>query len=250
MIGEFSRGAGALLKGFELMLRPGVKRYALLPFAINAVVFALIIWFGGHEFAYAVQWIAAQLPEWLKWLRWLLWVLFGGVALLVVFYCFTFLIYIVGFPFNVFLASRVDRVLNGRPMKGPGESFWRGFGADMGSLVQVLRYQLVWTVIVGVIGLVLLFIPGLNLLVPVLWFIFGAWMLALGYSDLALGYRGYRFSQQRPIFGRHRGRVFGFGCATAVATLFPIVNLVVMPAAVAGAVWLWQDIPPRSDSAR
>ncbi|HET6655240.1 MAG TPA: sulfate transporter CysZ [Gammaproteobacteria bacterium] len=247
MVGEFSHGVGALIKGFGLMLRPGVKRYAALPFAINFIVFAAIIWFGAHEFAYAVQWIEAQLPEWLDWLKWLLWVLFGGVALLVVFYCFTFLIYIVGFPFNVFLASRVDRSLNGRSMKGAEESFWRGFGADMGSLVQVLRYQIVWTVIVAVIGLVLLFIPGLNLLVPALWFVFGAWMLALGYSDLALGQRGYRFKSQRQIFDRHRGRVLGFGCATAFATLFPILNLLVMPAAVAGAVWLWQDIPPRSE---
>lgn len=248
MVGEFSRGVGALFKGFELMLRPGVKRYAALPFAINAIVFAVIIAFGAHEFAFAVQWIAAQLPDWLKWLRWLLWVLFGGVALLVVFYCFTFLVYLVGAPFNFLLASRVDKLLNGRSMKGPDESFWRGFGADMRAVLQVLRYQLVWTVIIAVLGLVLLFIPGINLLVPVVWFVFGAWMLALGYSDLALGNRGYRFALQRHIYDRHRGRMLGFGCATAFVTLFPILNLIVMPAAVAGAVWLWQDIPPRTET--
>lgn len=247
MIDEFSHGVAALLKGFDLMLRPGTKRYAALPFAINFVVFAAIIFFGAHEFTYAVQWIEAQLPAWLDWLNWLLWVLFGGVALLVVFYCFTFLIYIVGFPFNVFLASHVDRSINGRSMKGAEDSFWRGFGADMASLFQVLRYQLFWTLIVGIIGVVLLIVPGLNLLVPALWFVLGAWMLALGYSDLALGHRGYRFAAQRRVFSRHRYRVFGFGCATAFATLFPVINLLVMPAAVAGAVWLWQDIPPRQE---
>ncbi|HET6726269.1 MAG TPA: sulfate transporter CysZ [Gammaproteobacteria bacterium] len=247
MVGEFSRGVGALIKGFELMLRPGVKRYALLPFLINAVVFAAIIAFGAYEFADVIQWTVAHLPGWLQWLGWLLWVLFGLLALVVVFYCFTFLIYIVGFPFNVFLASRVDRSLNGRSMKGPEESFWRGFGADMGSLFQVLRYQIFGTIIVGAIGLVLLIIPGLNLLVPVIWFVFGGWMLALGYSDLALSRRGYRFDRQRQIFDRHRGRVLGFGCATAFMTFFPILNLLVMPAAVAGAVWLWQDIPPRTE---
>ncbi|HET8553056.1 MAG TPA: sulfate transporter CysZ [Gammaproteobacteria bacterium] len=247
MVGEFSRGVGALIKGFGLMLRPGVKRYAALPFVINFIVFAAIIWFGAYEFTDAVQLTIAHVPGWLQWLGWVLWVLFGVLALLVVFYCFTFLIYIVGFPFNVFLASRVDRSLNGRSMKGPAESFWRGFSADMSSLVQVLRYQIVWTVIVALIGLVLLVIPGLNLLVPALWFVFGGWMLALGYSDLALGQRGYRFKSQRHIFDRHRGRVLGFGCATAFVTLFPILNLLVMPAAVAGAVWLWQDIPPRQE---
>jgi CysZ protein len=246
MVDDFSRGVGALLKGFGLMLRPGLKRYAALPFAINFVVFGAILFFGGHEFAYVVQWIAARLPEWLEWLRWLLWILFGGVALLVVFYCFTILIYIVGFPFNVFLAARADRALNGRPMKGPDESFWHGLGADLNSLLQMLRYQLFWTILVGVAGLVLLFIPGLNLLLPILWFVFTAWMLALAYSDLALGRRGYRFAMQRRIFSRCRGRVLGFGCATAFMTLFPVLNLLVMPAAVAGAVWLWQDVPPRS----
>ncbi len=245
MIGEFARGASAVLKGAELMLKPGIKRYAALPFIINFIVFAAIIFFGAWEFADAVQWIVAQLPDWLEWLRWLFWVLFGGLALLVVFYCFTILIYIVGFPFNVFLAARVDSRLNGRSMKGPDEPFVQGFGADMRSLWQILRYQIARGLLVAAASLVLFFIPGLNLLVPVLWFLFGAWMLALAYSDLALGRRGYRFDRQRPLFHRHPARVWGFGCATAFITLFPVVNLIVMPAAVAGAVWLWQDIPPR-----
>lgn len=246
MIGEFARGADALAKGFGLMLRPGVKRYAALPLVINAVIFAVIIVIGAHEFAYAIAWIEAQLPGWLKWLRWLLWILFGGAALLVVFYCFTFVVYIVGAPFNVLLAARVDRLVNGQ-VDGLNEGFWRGLGADLRSMLQVLRYQLLWTLIIAALGIVALVIPGINLLVPIAWFVFGAWMLALGYSDLALGRRGYRFAEQRRLFDRYRGRVLGFGCATALATLVPVVNLVVMPAAVAGAVWLWRDIPPRVD---
>lgn len=245
MISGFARGVGALIKGFELMWRPGIKRYAAIPFAVNAIVFVAVIYFGAHAFSGVVAWAVGQLPDWLAWLNWLLWLAFSTLALLVVFYCFTFVIYLIGFPFNYFLAVRLDRDLNGKPTTQLDEGFWYGLREDFKSVWKMLCYQAVWSFGATVICLILLFIPVVNLAVPFVWFVFSAWMLALIYSDLMLNQRGHRFSDQRRVYSGHRGRVLGFGCATAFVTMIPIVNLLVLPAATSGAVWLWQDISPR-----
>ncbi|MEZ5582290.1 MAG: hypothetical protein R3F37_05475 [Candidatus Competibacteraceae bacterium] len=41
--------------------------------------------------------------------------------------------------------------------------------------------------------LVLFVIPGVNVIAPLLWLVFGAWMLALQYADYPMGNHGLRF---------------------------------------------------------
>jgi CysZ protein len=52
---------------------------------------------------------------------------------------------------------------------------------------------------------------------------------------------GLRFAQTRKLLHRRRGLSLGFGGAVAVALLLPGINLLVMPAAVAGATLLWVE---------
>jgi CysZ protein len=89
--------------------------------------------------------------------------------------------------------------------------------------------------------LVLFLIPGVNLAAPVLWFIFSAWMLALEYADFPMGNHNIMFPQQRRTVAKKRFLNLGFGSAVSVATMTPILNFLVMPAAVAGATALWVE---------
>jgi CysZ protein len=89
--------------------------------------------------------------------------------------------------------------------------------------------------------LLLSWIPGLNLLAPALWLLFTSWTLALDYHDYPMGNHQLDFKQQRNRLRQHRGLALGFGGATMLATMIPIVNFLVIPAAVAGATVLYLE---------
>ena len=78
-------------------------------------------------------------------------------------------------------------------------------------------------------------IPGVNIISPVLWAWFGAWMLAIEYTDYPLGNHGYGFAEIRATLRQRRWLALGFGSAATLATIIPLVNFFVMPMAVAGA---------------
>jgi len=120
---------------------------------------------------------------------------------------------------------------------------------DLRQEVRKLGYFLGRAAMLALLSFVLLFIPLLNALIPLLWFGFGAWMMALEYSDFHLANQGYRFEDERRLLRSNLGPSLGFGATAALATLIPIVNFLVMPAAVAGATALWcERLPRRNES--
>ena len=239
MVVDFVRGARCLGRGFGLMIRPGLRRYVLVPLVVNVLLFAGLITFGAAQFADLVNWMLSPLPDWLDWLRYLLWPLFALVALLTVFFGFSLLANLIGAPFNGMLAEAVERHLTGRTVSQPGD--WRRVLVDvvpamLGEL-RKLGYLLLWVIPLGILFL----IPVVNLAAPFLWAAFSAWMLSIEYADYPMGNHGLGFGVQRARLRQRRGLALGFGGATLLATLTPVLNFLVMPAAVAGATVLWVE---------
>lgn len=87
--------------------------------------------------------------------------------------------------------------------------------------------------------LILFLIPVAQLAAPLLWLMFGAWFLALEYLDYPMGNHGLDFKQQLTQLRSMRLTTLGFGAALVVLMLIPGLNLVAMPAAVAGSTILW-----------
>lgn len=238
MLGDIARGPGYLLQGFALIRQPGLRTVVALPLAINMVVIVGLLWlFGSQWSAWLDAWLAG-LPGWLGWLEGLLWWLGFLLAILLFCYFFTLLANLIAGPFNGLLSARVERHLTGREPE-TGLTLW-GEVAD-GALGELRRltYYLGRALLLGVLSLVLLAIPGVNALVPLLWLAFGAYMLAFEYLDAPMGNRGLTFADKRRRLAERRWLNLGFGGAVTAATALPLVNLVVMPAAVAGATALW-----------
>lgn len=231
-------GARQLLRGFALLRTPGVKRFVLVPLCINVLVFTGLLWLAVDRFAALVDWLQPQLPDWLAWLAWLAWVAFALLAALLLFYTFTLLANLISSPFNGLLAERVARHLGIEPAE-PDEPLLRGMLRDLRQELRKLGYFLGRALLLAIVSLCLMFLPLVNALIPLLWFLYGAWVLALEYSDFHLANQGYRFDSQRRMLRDDIGRSLGFGAAATLATLVPVVNLLVMPAAVAGATALW-----------
>jgi len=103
--------------------------------------------------------------------------------------------------------------------------------------VRKLLYVLLWVFPL----FVLFWIPVINIIAPLLWIVFSAWVLALDYHDYPLGNHQIKFPQQRAILRKNRFLALGFGLAALAATMIPFVNFLVIPAAVAGATALYLD---------
>ena len=252
MNGSPAEGVQHLFRGFRLLRSPGVLPFVAIPFLINLIVFSGLIWFAAAQFAGLLEWVNAQLGEWsawLAWLAWLLWLLFALVSLLVVFYGFTLVANLIGAPFNGLLAERIARNLGIPAPAVERKSLPRQMLDDSRQEFRKLAYFLLWAAGLAVLSLVLFWIPLANALIPLIWFAFGAWMMALEYSDYHLANTGMKFVEERRLLRRHRWPALGFGAAAALATLVPLVNFLVMPAAVAGAVSLWRDRLPENPGA-
>lgn len=230
-------GIGYFLQGLRLIFRPGLRRYMAIPLAINVTLFGGLVWLGASQFDALMVWLMPELPNWLQWLEWVFWILFATSTLLIFFFAFSLLANIVSAPFNSLLAEAVEFHLTGQCPENAGG--WKKMFAELvPTLLDELRklfYLAAWSLPF----LLLFLIPGLNLIAPFIWLGFSAWMLALEYADYPMGNHGLRPNEQKHRLGEKRLLVLGFGSAVTLATMTPVLNFLVMPAAVAGATAMW-----------
>jgi CysZ protein len=230
-------GAGYLLQGMRLITRPGLRRFVLMPLLINILVFSAAIWYGVTRFESFLVWMQAKVPSWLQWLDWILWPLFVLGLVILVFYSFTLAANLLAAPFNGLLAEKVELQLTGRSLS-EGGGWKKALVELLPSLIDELR-KLLFAMLLAIPFLILFLIPGINLLAPLLWFLYTSWILTLEYSDYPMGNNGLKFREMRARLRGRRVLGLGFGAATAGLTMVPVLNFIAMPSAVAGATAMW-----------
>jgi CysZ protein len=143
---------------------------------------------------------------------------------------------IVAAPFNALMSEKIEIYLTG---KAPSSnvSFAKMALDAIGSQLRKLVYILLWALGLFLISL----IPVINLIAPVLWVIFGSWLLSLEYFDYPMGNHDLVFDEEKRQLRERRGIALGFGGGVMVLTSIPIVNFITMPVAVAGATLLWVE---------
>lgn len=230
-------GPAALGEGLRLILRPGLRRFVILPVTVNVLLFGALIYYVASRFD---GWLAAfvgGLPAWASFLEYLLWPLFLLLVVVMVFFTFTLFGNLIAAPFNGFLAEKVEVVVRGEDRAPPFR--WRELVAmvprTLGRELRKLGYFLPRALVL----LVLSFIPGLNLLAAPLWLLFGVWMMAVQYIDYPADNNKVDWGGMMAWLRQRRLASLSFGAATYAALLVPGLNLVLMPAAVAAATVLW-----------
>lgn len=230
-------GPQYLREGLKLVLSPGLRLFVLLPLAINLILFVALIGFAIDQFSGWLASLMGSLPSWLSFLDFLLWPLFVILLLLMVFFTFTLLANIIAAPFNGFLAEKVEVVVRG------ADNFPPFSWAELLAMVpRTLKRELrkLSYFLPRAIGLLLLsLIPGLNLIATPLWLLFGVWMMAVQYIDYPCDNHKVSWDDMLAWLRAKRWQSLGFGGITYLALLIPFVNILMMPAAVAGATLFW-----------
>ena len=235
MVVSVVRGAGYLWQGTRLLARKGIRRYVFAPLLVSAILFTALLWFGVTEFGSAVDALMPALPDWLQWLSWLLLPLAFVAALALALLLCLLAATLVTAPFTTPLAAAVERHLreaSGSPVTGETSgSFWAEAIHAIGDELRKLGYFATRALPLVVLSIV----PGINLLAPPLWLVFSAWMLALEYTEIPLARHGMNVVAARRRVGERRMTAFGFGLGVLALTLLPGLQLLTIPAAVAGA---------------
>ncbi|WP_277962945.1 sulfate transporter CysZ [Pseudomonas sp. RIT-To-2] len=230
-------GPQYLREGLKLVLSPGLRLFVLLPLAINLVLFTALIYFAGHAFSQWVNHLMPTLPSWLSFLSYILWPLFVALVVLMVFFCFTLVANIVSAPFNSFLAEKVEVVVRGKddfpPFKWSELS--REVPRTLNREMRKLGYFLPRTLALFVLSL----IPVVNVIAAPLWLLFGVWMMAIQYIDYPADNHKMSWPDMLAWLRQKRWQSLGFGGIVYLVLLIPVVNLLMMPAAVAGATLFW-----------
>lgn len=244
MISDITIGLQALARGTRLLNQPGVRIYVIIPFCINLLLFSALIWYGYSLFQPLVEWMMSFVPGFLDFLQWLIWLFFGVLAALSVFFTFTPIANIVAAPFNALMAEKIEIHLTGKAPTSDTGFAQMALDAIRSQLGKLL-YIMLWALGLFLISL----IPLINLIAPVLWVVFGSWLLSLEYFDYPMGNHDIVFDEEKRYLRERRGIALGFGGGVMVMTSIPIVNFVAMPVAVAAATLLWVE-QLQSQSAR
>lgn len=242
-IAAYADAFGYLLRGLHLVRTPGLRRYVAIPLLVNILCFGVLgwlLWDSFDNWLDQLSWFddasgmgfLALIGTLLRWLAAL-------ILLLASAYAFTLFANVIGAPFNGLLAERVQRHLTGVPPEQG--SAWREFLTALPRTIHGEIAKWIYLALWLVPLLLLQLVPLINVVAPLLLFTFGAWMMAIEYMDYPLGNHGLGFRQVRATLRARRGLALGFGTSVALVTLIPVVNLFVMPIAVAGATALYVE---------
>ena len=227
-------GIDCLLEGLGLITKPGLRRYVVIPLLINIVLLTLAAIWGVSKYSAWTAAISSYLPSWLEFLSSVISLIAALLVVVVVLYLFTIVASIIAAPFNAVLSEKVEERLTGRPPISESalhvlvvRAFWR----EISKVFYYLKLLLILVVIT--------LIPGINIVSPALWLAFGAWMLAVEYCDYAADNNEVPLKELRRRLGRSRAQALAFGILAYLMLAIPLLNLVLIPAAVAGGTVFW-----------
>ena len=226
-------GARCLWEGLLLLSRPGLRRWAVAPVLVSALLFGTLAVGMGNEL---LSLFAPTAGEDLLWLRWLIWLLLGLAGLIAGGFLLALLAAVVAAPFLSQLTAAVEHHLDPATLFLPASGGWRSLGQGLAGEWRKLRYML----LLLALPVLVVLIPGLNLLAPLCWFGVGAWLLAVEFVDYPCAHRGQPFPGVLHLLRQHRRLAFGFGGAVTLLSALPVLNCLLLPAAVAGACVLHQ----------
>jgi CysZ protein len=207
-----------------------IFRLALIPIAVSLLVFiatcAACVWLA--------SWLGGSLANggWGTFLAWLLGVLAFLAFLVAGFFAFGAVAALVAAPFNGPLSSAVERRLTG----STGELCDRSAAAEVWRTISATCKLAGLELTVMLPSLLLLLLPAIGALA---YAALASFFLALNYLDQPLDRRKLRLREKLAFCRLHLAETLGFGTALYLVMMVPVLNLLAIPAAAAGATELY-----------
>ncbi|MCR9276682.1 MAG: sulfate transporter CysZ [Pseudomonadaceae bacterium] len=230
---SFTHGIRCFFDGVTLLKRRELISVLWLPLAISATCVGVGTWITLDAITDLAGWAVAKLPEWAGFVGDVLSVLLTIVTVLIGTWLLAFLALIIASPFMGLLSARVERIVTGTAPDA--DAGWLTSIAEaLARELRKLAYHLPRALLVFLIGLV----PVINLAAPALWLAFGAWIMAVQFTDYAGENRRLPFRATLLELRSQRPAALGFGLCATLAMAIPLLNVVAIAAAVVGGTIL------------
>ncbi|MGR9012419.1 MAG: sulfate transporter CysZ, partial [Gammaproteobacteria bacterium] len=191
---------GFLFKGLKLLAKPELRKFIVIPVLINVVLYSIALTLG---YFYISDLINQFIPGWLQWLSWILWPLFFISFFIAGFFTFTMLANLIASPFYGTLSAKALDMVSDKPLAGAEQPLPKVLVAELKRIAYLAALALPL--------LILSIIPGINVLAPFLWALFGAWGMALEYLAYPLENQGVLFSEQKDLVRSVKLGALSFG---------------------------------------
>ncbi|MDO6562426.1 sulfate transporter CysZ [Amphritea sp. 1_MG-2023] len=241
MKGNPLRGANYLLRGLAMLPEKGIRHFVIVPLIINIFIFTGAIWLLFDQMGYWIEYLlSAILPDWdwLQFIRYILWPFIAILVLIVVYYSFSVVANIIAAPFNGILSEKVEQRLRGVTLTDSG---WKEIVALIPRTIARELSKLVYYLPRLLLLILLAFIPVVGMIAPILLFLFGCWMMAIQYCDYPMDNNKISFRDMKDSLKQRRLTSVGFGGLISLGMMIPLLNLLLMPAAVVGATIYWVE---------
>jgi len=238
MLGNPVKGSRYLITGVGLLSEKKLRVFVIFPLIINILIFSFALSLLFNQLPSWIDSWLSFLPGFLSFLEYVLYPLFALTAVLVVYYTFSIVANIIASPFNGILSERVEQLVAGRVVEPESlKEILAIIPRSIGRELAKLAYYLPRVILLLIVS----FIPGLNIFAPILWFLFGAWMMAIQYCDYPMDNNKVSFKNMLIRLKKQRLTSVGFGGLVQLGMMVPIVNFIMMPVAVIGATLYWID---------
>lgn len=242
--GNPASGPASLMLGLKLVLQPDLRLFILIPMIINVVLFFLVTAWLLSEFGLLMDGMMNYLPGWLSFLGSILWLFAAFLLIFVYGYSFSIITNLIAAPFNGVLAEKIEEKLTG--IAPPPEPLHQMIPRTLLRELLKLWYFTSRGLLVLLLIIALTFIPLINLVAPLIGILWGAWCMSIQYVDYASDNHKTPFTTLRQQLGGQTLGSYSFGGLVMLGNMVPVLNIFVMPVAVAGATVFWlKDIQGR-----
>lgn len=230
---SLAAGLDAFNVGVTLIRQPRIRSFVWAPALVSLLVIGLSLALTFAQIDAGVAWLMDRLPDWLSAVGYVLRPIAYVLSVLLATWLYGYIATIVASPFLGLLAARVERELTG----AEGILEQGLMGTAVAAIARELRKLLYY--LPRALGLlVLTLVPLANVAAPLLWLLFGVWMVAVQYADYTTENHGRPFRQTLTWLRAHRAAAVGFGAPTFAILSVPLLNFIAVPLAVVGGTAL------------
>ena len=234
---EIKLGFEYFVTGWHLIQQKGLRRFAVMPVLLNILLLGGLFIAFVFQIKDVVSHLMNYMPSWLSWLGGILPILIIGMILVLYYFIFATLSGFIAAPFNGLLAEKVEKMMTGEEISN--DSLW-AFIKDTPRMLAREWQKLIYS-LPKIIALFLLsFVPLIRqTVIPLIAFLFSAWMMAIQYCDYPFDNHKIPFDVMKNELAIKRNVTVTFGGLVSLCTFVPVVNLVIIPVAVCGATAMW-----------
>jgi len=238
---SFSAGVNYMIEGMKLIWHPQLRVYILVPLIVNVLLFIGLTSVLMGYFWSMVDGSSTLIPEWLAPyvapFKWFVWTIVGALLLIIYGYAFNVITNIIAAPFYGLLAESAEKLLTGNDL--PPESLWSLVPRVLMREMNKLTYFILRGLLVILLMILVGFIPVIQTLAPFIGLAWGAWSMSIQYADYPADNHHVEFYDMRICLWNRIRSSIGFGGTVMGCSIIPFINIIAMPAAVAGGTIFW-----------